>query len=306
MSFLSNIGRLVEQYKKPVAITMVTDANELLNISKNQGYPVFASPLSAAKALDVSATYYEEKTARDARGINVPSPIDMTAIEKIKKRCGTEKRIPLTDEALQITGAAGIGCVAGVTVKSAEEAKKCKLTFPVAVKLLSRDASHKSDVGGVRLKIQNHKKLAEAISEMKKAFKNITPRPTIDGFLIQEMAADGVECFVGGRQDPVFGPIVIAGLGGIFLEVFKDTSIRLAPVTKNEAMDMIKQLQAYPVLQGARGKMTADMDAFSDVICRVSQLLTAAPDIAEIDLNPVIVHEKGKGVSIVDSRVFFK
>jgi acetyltransferase len=304
--FLGNIGRLVEQYQKPVAITMVTDANELLNISKNQGYPIFTSPLIAAKALDVSATYYEEKTARDARGKNVVPPIDMAAIEKIKNICLAEKRILLTDEALQITGSAGIGCVAGVTVKSAEEAKKCNLNFPVAVKLLSRDASHKSDVGGVRLKIQNHKKLAEAISGMKKAFKNITPQPTIDGFLIQEMAADGVECFVGGRQDPVFGPIVIAGLGGIFLEVFKDTSIHLAPVTKNEAMDMIKKLQAYPVLQGARGRMTADMDAFADVICRVSQLLSVAPDIAEIDLNPVIVHEKGNGVSIVDSRVFFK
>ena len=304
--FLSNVGRLVKQYQKPVAVTVNTDAPELLNISKNQGYPIFTSPLIAAKALDVSATYYEEKTARDARGKNVPSSINMAAIEKIREHCGAEKRIPLTDEALQITGDAGIGCVAGVTVKSAKEASKCKLNFPVAVKLLSRDASHKSDVGGVRLKIQNHKKLVEAISDMKKVFKKIKPQPTIDGFLIQEMAADGVECFVGGRQDPVFGPIVIAGLGGIFLEIFKDTSIRLAPVTKNEAMDMLKQLQAYPVLQGARGKMKADIDAFSDVICRVSQLLTRAQDIAEIDLNPVIVHEKGKGVSIVDSRGFFK
>ena len=304
--FLSNVGRLVKQYQKPVAVTVNTDAPELLNISKNQGYPIFTSPLIAAKALDVSATYYEEKTARDARGKNVPSSINMAAIEKIREHCGAEKRIPLTDEALQITGDAGIGCVAGVTVTSAKEASKCKLNFPVAVKLLSRDASHKSDVGGVRLKIQNHKKLVEAISDMKKVFKKIKPQPTIDGFLIQEMAADGVECFVGGRQDPVFGPIVIAGLGGIFLEIFKDTSIRLAPVTKNEAMDMLKQLQAYPVLQGARGKMKADIDAFSDVICRVSQLLTRAQDIAEIDLNPVIVHEKGKGVSIVDSRVFFK
>ena len=304
--FLSNVGRLVKQYQNPVAVTVNTDAPELLNISKNQGYPIFTSPLIAAKALDVSATYYEEKTARDARGKNVPSSINMAAIEKIREHCGAEKRIPLTDEALQITGDAGIGCVAGVTVKSAKEASKCKLNFPVAVKLLSRDASHKSDVGGVRLKIQNHKKLVEAISDMKKVFKKIKPQPTIDGFLIQEMAADGVECFVGGRQDPVFGPIVIAGLGGIFLEIFKDTSIRLAPVTKNEAMDMLKQLQAYPVLQGARGKMKADIDAFSDVICRVSQLLTRAQDIAEIDLNPVIVHEKGKGVSIVDSRVFFK
>jgi acyl-CoA synthetase (NDP forming) len=304
--FLGNVGRLVKQYQKPVAMTMVTDAGELLNISKNQGYPIFTTPLMAAKALDVSATYYEEKTARDARGELVIFPIDLDIIGKIKNLCRTEKRIPLTDEALQIAEAAGLKCIPCATVKSAEEAGNVKLDFPVAVKLLSRDASHKSDVGGVRLKIQNHKELAEAISGMKKAFQKITPQPTIDGFLIQKMAAEGVECFVGGRQDPVFGPIVIAGLGGIFLEIFKDTSIRLAPVTKSEAMDMLKKLQAYPVLQGARGKMTADMDAFADVICRVSQLLATAPDIAEIDLNPVIVHETGKGVSVVDSRVFFK
>lgn len=158
----------------------------------------------------------------------------------------------------------------------------------------------------MRLNIHNHEELAGVITGMKETFKKITPTPTIDGFLIQTMAKEGVECFVGGRQDPIFGPIVIAGVGGIFLEIFKDTAIRLAPVTKNEAMDMLKKLKAYPVLQGARGKMTADMDAFADVICRVSQLLAMAPDIAEVDLNPVIVHEKGKGVSIVDSRVFFK
>jgi len=304
--FLSNVGRLVKKYQKPVAVTVNTDAPELLNISKNQGYPIFTSPLIAAKALDASATYYEERTTRDTREGNVFSSIDLDAIHKIKNLCRTEKRIPLTDEALQITEAADIRCVDGVTVKSAKEASKCKLDFPVAVKLLSRDASHKSDVGGVRLKINNHKELDKAISGMNDAFRKITPQPAIDGFLIQKMAEDGIECFVGGRQDPVFGPIVIAGLGGIFLEIFKDTSIRLAPVTKSEAMDMLKQLRAYPMLQGARGKMEADIDAFCDVICRVSQLLATVPDIAEIDLNPVIVHEKGKDVSIVDSRVFFK
>jgi acetyltransferase len=120
------------------------------------------------------------------------------------------------------------------------------------------------------------------------------------------MSAEGVECFVGGRQDPVFGPIVIAGLGGIFLEIFKDTSIRLAPVTKNEALDMLGQLQAYPVLRGARGKKMADIEALADVICRVSNLLANNQEIAEIDLNPVIVRDQGKGVSIVDSRLFFK
>ena len=303
--FLSNVGRLVQQYQKPVAMTVVTDTNELLNISKNQGFPIFITPLMAANALNVSATYYEEKMSRDARGNYIQSSVDMAAIEKIKNLCQTEKRIPLTNEALQITESADIRCIAGISVNTAKEAGKLQLDFPVAVKLLSRDASHKSDVGGVRLNIQNHKKLAQAISDMKKAFKKITPQPTIDGFLIQKMAAEGVECFVGGRQDPVFGPIVIAGLGGIFLEIFNDTAIRLAPVTKKEAMDMLKNLQAYPVLQGARGKIKADIEAFADVICLVSNLLATVPDIAEIDLNPVVVHEADKGVSVVDSRVFF-
>jgi len=305
-TFLSNVGRLVEQYKKPVAVTIITDAPELLNISRNQGYPLFTTPLMAAKALHASATYYEEKTARNARGEIVSTLIDSEAINKIKKLCKTEKRIPLTDEALQIAAAADIRCISGVTVKSATEADNFKIDFPVVVKLLSRDASHKSDVGGVQLNIKNHKELALTISGMKKAFQEISPQPAIDGFLVQKMAEEGVECFVGGRQDPVFGPIVIAGLGGVFLEIFKDTAIRLAPITKNEAMDMLKNLKTYPVLQGARGKIKADIDALADVICKVSNLLAKVPDIAEIDLNPVIVHETGKGVSIVDSRVFFK
>ncbi|MEN6433074.1 MAG: acetate--CoA ligase family protein [Smithella sp.] len=304
--FLSSVGRLVEQYQKPVAVTVITDAPELLNISRTQRYPLFTTPLMAAKALNMSATYYEEKTARDTRGGNIPYSIDLAAISKIKSLCQAEKRNPLTDEALQIAKAAGIRCVPGVTVKSAKEAGTVNINFPVAVKLLSRAASHKSDVGGVRLKINNHKELAQAISGMKKTFKNISPRPAIDGFLIQKMADEGVECFVGGRQDPVFGPIVIAGLGGVFLEIFKDTAIRLAPITKSEAMDMLKNLKAYPVLQGARGKMKADIEAFADVICRVSQLLSTVTEVVEIDLNPVIVHETDKGVSIVDCRVFFR
>lgn len=305
-TFLSDVGRLVEHYQKPVAVTMVTDTQELLNISRNQGYPVFTTPLMAAKALNMSATYYEEKTARDHRGALIQTKLNTALIDSIKTKCKTQRRIPLTDEALQIAEAAGIKSIAGVTVRTAKEAKKVSLNFPLAVKLLSRDASHKSDIGGVRLNIKNHRELKQAISNMKKAFKDIKPRPKLDGFLIQEMAQDGVECFVGGRQDPVFGPIVIAGLGGIFLEIFRDTSIRLAPVTQSEALDMIGQLKAYPILKGARGKKMADIEALADVICCVSNLLAAQPCIAEIDLNPVIVHEQGRGVSIVDSRVFFK
>jgi acetyltransferase len=170
---------------------------------------------------------------------------------------------------------------------------------------LSRDASHKSDIGGVRMNIPTKKELRAAISEMKKATEKLDSVPTIDGFLIQEMAPEGIECFVGGRRDPAFGPIVMVGLGGIYIEIFKDTAIRLAPVTKLEAGDMLRELKIYSLLQGARGKGRFDMEALVDVICRVSFLMVTESDISEMDLNPVIVHSEGQGVSMVDARIFF-
>ncbi len=180
-----------------------------------------------------------------------------------------------------------------------------RFKYPAALKLISRDASHKSDVGGVMINIQSRKALVAAIADMEKTLKRLKPRPTIDGFLVQEMAPAGIECFVGGRRDQAFGPIIMVGLGGIFIEIFKDTSIRLAPVTKKEASDMLKELKAYPLLQGVRGKGKTDIKALVEVICRVSSLLTNCSEISEMDLNPVIVHPDGQGVSIVDARVFF-
>ncbi|HQM43075.1 MAG TPA: acetate--CoA ligase family protein, partial [Smithellaceae bacterium] len=183
---------------------------------------------------------------------------------------------------------------------------RISLRYPVALKLLSRDASHKTDIGGVRLNIRNKKDLLSAFAEMKSAIGKLKQRPAIDGFLIQEMAKDGVEFFVGGRRDNTFGPIVMVGLGGIHIEIFKDTAIRLAPVTKREAKEMLQELKAYPLLQGARGEKRADINALVDVICRVAFMMTAEAGIGQIDLNPVIVHPQGQGVSIVDARVFFE
>jgi acetyltransferase len=185
------------------------------------------------------------------------------------------------------------------------EAGSLSLHYPLALKLLSRDASHKSDIGGVRVNISTKKAMHKAISEMKAAMRSLNPIPTIDGFLVQEMAPSGIECFVGGRQDPAFGPMVMVGLGGIFIEIFRDTALRMAPVSRREARDMLEELQAYPLLRGARGKDRADVDALVEVICRVSSLMADCPEISEMDLNPVIVHPEGQGVSIVDSRIFF-
>ena len=304
-TFLAGVEKLVAQYQKPVCLAMISAREEVLDISQHYEYPIFTSPLEAASALHVSLDYYQRKKARDSRG-RVPSyDVDLRAITTIRENCRREKRIPFTDEALNICNAAGLEPVKGVVIKNAKSAGRIGLTYPVALKLISRDASHKSDVGGVAINIANRRALLAATTEMEKTLKRLKPRPAIDGFLVQEMAPSGIECFVGGRRDQAFGPIVIVGLGGVFIEIFKDTAIALAPVTKREAADMLKELKAYPLLQGVRGKGRADIKALIEVICRVSTLLTNCPEINEMDLNPVIVHPEGQGVSIVDARVFF-
>ena len=305
-TFLTGVEKLVAQYQKPVAVAIISERQEILNVSMKHPYPIFTSPLDAATALHVSANYYERKTARDARGKALNYSIDIPSLQAVREICRSEKRIPFTDEALTICAAAGLQPVKGKIISSAAAVENLSLHYPVALKLQSRSASHKSDVGGVRINIRTKKDLLKAISAMETDMANLKPHPSIDGFLVQEMAPAGIECFVGGQQDPVFGPIIMVGLGGIFIEIFKDTAIRLAPVTKREAQDMLRELKAYPLLCGTRGKKQADIDAVIEVIGRVSSLMTNCPDIGELDLNPVIVHDKGKGVSLVDARVFFK
>ena len=304
-TFLAGVEKLVAKYAKPVCLTMISDREEILKVQQSQPFPIFTSPLEAAAALNVSLTYYEQKAARDNRGKTPDHKIDLRTVETIRERCAREKRIPLTDEALTICAAAGLTPISHLVIRNEKELKKMPLHYPLAVKLISRDASHKSDVGGVLLNIGSKKELLSAISGIQKAVRQAKSRLAIDGFLLQEMSPEGVECFVGGRRDPAFGPMIMVGLGGVFIEMFKDTALRLAPVTKKEAEGMLKELRAYPLLTGARGRKPADVKSLVDVVCRVSALLAACPAISEIDLNPVIVHPKGQGVSLVDARVFF-
>ncbi len=304
-TFLAGVEKLVAKYQKPVALTMISEREEILDVSKNYAFPIFTSPLEAATTLHVSLDYYESRQARNNRGTEPVYLVDRNAINAIRERCRAEECIPLTDDALAICVATGLQPVKGKIIRKEGSLDGIRCRYPVALKLLSRDASHKSDIGGVRLNIRTKKELSAAIAEMKKTIEELDRAPRIDGFLIQEMAPEGIECFVGGRRDPVFGPIVMVGLGGIYVEIFKDTAIRLAPVTKLEAAGMLRELKIYPLLQGARGKERVDMDALIDVICRASFLMTTESDISEMDLNPVIVHSEGQGVSIVDARIFF-
>ncbi len=304
-TFLSGVSDLVRQHQKPVAVTLISDAQEILDISMNHPFPTFTSPLQAATALWGSLYYHRRKTLRDNRGEEASFEINHAIITEIETLCKNENRIPLTHEALKICEAAGIMPISGRIITSANDIDTAQIACPAALKLLSRDASHKSDIGGVRTNLTSALEVKNAMSDMQSAISSLPKPPRIEGFLLQEMAPKGHEFIVGGKQDDVFGPIVIAGLGGVYVELFKDRAIRLAPITKNIALDMLQQLKSYKLFSGFRGMPPLDIDAFIDIICRVAHLVAHRTEIREIDLNPVIVHERGKGASIVDARVFF-
>lgn len=174
--------------------------------------------------------------------------------------------------------------------------------YPVAIQVVSKQVVHKSDVGGVKIGISNEEELIKVITEMNKKVVQKVPGAKIDGFMIGEMVK-GQEVIVGLKRDSQFGAVVMLGLGGIYTEVFKDVAFKVAPFTLGEAQAMIRELKIYPLLTGARGQKPADIEALAELLVRFGNFALANPSIKEIDFNPVMVLEKGKGVKIVDNRI---
>jgi len=171
------------------------------------------------------------------------------------------------------------------------------------MKVVSPDIVHKSEAGGVKLGLKPHQ-VGRAFKEIMRDGEKVTQRSRILGVLISPMVPPGEECIVGMIRDPQFGPVLMFGLGGLFVEVLKDVSFRVAPLAKENIDDMVEGIKGFKVLTGIRGKPPKDVTAIKDLIANLSQVATAHSEIQEIDLNPVIVHEEG--VSIVDSRMILR
>lgn len=174
------------------------------------------------------------------------------------------------------------------------------LSYPVALKVVSADLPHKSDVGGVRLGVADEAALAREWQALKDALRANAPAARVEGVLVQEMAPPGLELILGARRDPTFGPVVLAGLGGVWAELFGDKSVRLAPFDQAEAFDMIRGLKAWPLLNGARGFARRDIAFLAAALVRLSEIAAAEPTLMEADLNPVVLWEEGRGGLIVD------
>jgi acyl-CoA synthetase (NDP forming) len=176
--------------------------------------------------------------------------------------------------------------------------------FPIVLKIVSPDIVHKSDVGGVIVGVKSATEVRDAYRKIMESVKKYDPKARIEGMLIQEMAPSGTEVIVGSIKDPQFGPALRFGLGGIFVEVLKDVTFRIAPITEDEAEEMISEVKAYPLLKGYRNTPPADLKAIIKILMSTSRLIMDHLDIKELDLNPIMVYEKG--AKTVDARIILE
>ncbi len=228
----------------------------------------------------------------------------MTVGTTILDKAKTEKRTVLTEfESKKLLERAGIPVVETRLVRTKRETISVskEMGFPVVLKITSPDIVHKSDSGGVKLGIANATQAGKAYSEIMFSIKQRYPSAIIHGLTVQKMAPPGIQVIVGMNKDPQFGPVLMFGLGGILVELLKDVSFRIVPVTKRDAAEMIKEIKGYPLLEGYRGQEPANIDALQDIIVRVSQFVERTPEIKELDLNPIFAY-RDKAVS-VDARI---
>ncbi len=174
----------------------------------------------------------------------------------------------------------------------------------MALKISSPDILHKSDVGGVHLNLSSAEAVEDAYDDLLAAVHNNCPESRIDGVLVSKMAPPGLEVIVGMNRDPQFGPIILFGLGGIMVEIFQDVSIRLLPLTQDEALSMIREIKGYGLLTGYRGRPAVDEQAMADCLMAVARISESYPELVEIDLNPVFAYPNG--VQVADVRIIVK
>jgi len=209
-------------------------------------------------------------------------------------------------EAKRLLAEAGLPVVETRLATSKEEAVAIasELGYPAALKIVSPDIAHKSDLGGVRLRLASADEVAAAHDSVLETVRQSAPNAAIEGVSVQRMAEPGVEVIAGTTTDTQFGPVLMFGLGGVLVEVLKDIAFRIVPIERRDAREMVCEIQGFPLLQGYRGQPAADLAALEDVLLKLSAFAEADPDAAEVDLNPVFAYPKG--ALAVDARIVLR
>jgi len=279
----------------------VEDAWALL---RGKGIPNYAFPERAVTSI---GAMYRYRHHLDRPRAEAPSTVSDSAVvvAEIERARSLRHSFITEQSAAAVLAAYGIRVPAGEVAKDLKAAQETaeRIGYPVAAKIASPDILHKSDVGGIRVGIEGPEELASAYEEILGKARAYMADAVIDGVLVQEMVPEGREVIIGIDRDPTFGPLLMFGLGGIYVEILKDVVFRLCPVDKAQAREMISEIGAYGLLRGARGQKSADIDAIADVLVKVSLLAVEHPEILELDINPLIVGDASFGAIAADVRI---
>jgi len=292
--------------KKPILFSLFGGENTercVTEMSKEQ-VPVYGDVYEAVSPLGAMYSY-RRYLANYVEAVDTVD-FDVDAVNLIIDRARSEKRyFLLTDEAQEIMKIARVPIPKTVIVRSLVQAVNVsrEIGYPVVMKVVSKDIIHKSDAGGVALDLVNEKEVIDAYEAIMRNCKAKVPEAQIEGVEVTEMVSAGTEIIAGAKIDPSFGPIVMVGLGGIYVEVMRDVTFRAHPLNRGEVLSMIEQIRSYPLLLGVRGEKTKDIGSLVDIILTLGSIVQKCRGITDIEINPVMVYEQGAGAKAVDVRI---
>jgi len=275
-----------------------------LKIMCQRKVPNYSFPERAVTAIEAMYKYtlWQKRPATKAKIFDVQKERVVSFFEKMKQ---AGRQHLNEEEARQVISAYGFRIPQSILAATEPSAVKAaeEIGYPVVIKISSPDILHKSDFGGVRIGIKNEREVRNCFCDITQKARRLMPDAEIKGVLVQQMITGGKEVILGMSRDPQFGPLLMFGLGGIYIEILKDVSFRIAPIGLNEAEEMIQEIRSFPLLKGARGERPVDTNTVVDDILRLSQMVTDFPEIIEMDINPLIVFPEGGGTMALDARI---
>jgi len=305
-SMIEENSRKFKEEKKPLVFSIFGGEkieNCLISLKRTDA-AVYGDVYEAVSCLGSVYAYYHY--LRERSDAIDQAEIDVQAISRVLEGALEEGRsFLLAHEGQAVMQAAGIWIPQSIIARSLDEAVRGaeKIGYPVVMKVVSRDILHKSDAGGVALDIEDKNEVIDAYQAILRNSRAYKADAHIEGVEISEMVTKGMETIIGARRDRTFGPMIMFGLGGIYVEVMKDVAFRALPINRKEILSMVKEIRAYPLLLGVRGEEKKDLDAVVDAIIQVGTILQKCDRISDIEINPLMVYEHGMGVKAVDVRI---
>jgi acetate---CoA ligase (ADP-forming) len=304
------VPRVAKDIDKPILSSFMglVDVSEGVRYLEQNGIPNYVFPEEASRTMAAMIKYSENLKPHEGRRREIFRLLEdqeKAAAVIAAKLSGRKEYFMTEKEAHELLRCYGFPLLKSRLVSDPSELASAieEVGFPAVMKLDSPDILHKSDAGGVRLGIKSQEQAEKTFHEIIASAKRYRPSALIRGILLQQMAREGVEVILGSTRDPGFGPICMFGLGGIFVEALKDVTFRLAPMWETSAEMMVRSIRAYRVLQGIRGKPAADIKAAKLSILRLSAMVANHPEIAELDINPLILYPEGEGCVVADARI---